>query len=194
MKNEHDQNRDFPHTHSIRLPAQESHKQGNQIFAVTQRKELACNRPTRAVPFYCARWLPLPAAHSRPNLGSSRGPRSAPPPAAGGAAGHADQQHLSRPGIRAPITCPAAQARTRCLPAPRIKSQTKPAPLACCPTPSRPQTCAKQIGRGNEHQHKTKKLDAHKFRSDQNPGGQKEERASFPMNSWIKVSILHLKF
>ena len=26
MKNEQDQSRDFPHTHSIRLPAQESHK------------------------------------------------------------------------------------------------------------------------------------------------------------------------
>ena len=102
MKNEHDQNRDFPHTHSIRLPAQESHKQGNQIFAVTQRKELACNCSTRTVPCCCARWLQLPAAHSRPNLGSSRGPRSAPPPAAGGAAGHADQQHLGRLGAAPP--------------------------------------------------------------------------------------------
>jgi len=41
MKNEHDQNRDFPHTHSIRLPAQESHKQGNQIFCCESKKRIS---------------------------------------------------------------------------------------------------------------------------------------------------------
>ena len=73
-----------------------------KIVSVNQRKKLACKRSTRAAPCCCAGWLPLPAAHSRPHLGSARGPRSAPPPAAGGAAGHADQQHLSRLGAAPP--------------------------------------------------------------------------------------------
>ena len=41
MKNEHDQNRDFPHTHSIRLPAQESHKQGNQNCCCESKKRVS---------------------------------------------------------------------------------------------------------------------------------------------------------
>ena len=119
MKNEHDQNRDFPHTHSIRLPAQESHKQGNQNCCCESKKRVSLQtlHQSRALllrrlllqqavpssaPAAQARWLPPPAAHSRPHLGSACGPRSAPPPAAGGAAGHADQQHLSRLGAAPP--------------------------------------------------------------------------------------------
>jgi len=114
MKNEHDLSRDFPHTHSIRLPAQESHKQGNQNCCCESKKRVSLQtlHQSRAlllqqavpssVPASQARWLLPPAAPSRPHLGSACGPRSAPPPTAGGAAGHAEQRHLSCPRSHAP--------------------------------------------------------------------------------------------
>ena len=128
MKNEHSLSWDFPHTHSIRLPAQESHKQGNQNCCCESKKRVSLQtlHQSRALllrrlllqqavpssaPAAQARWLPPPAAHSRPHLGSACGPRSAPPPAAGGAAGHAEQRHLSRPRSHAPQHLAATQAR-----------------------------------------------------------------------------------
>jgi len=128
MKNEHDQNRDFPHTHSIRLPAQESHKQGNQIFCCDSKKRVSLQllhqnralllRKMAAAPSYAQLTEPELFAQSKVSTSTCsrwccRPCRSAAP---------------QPPWDPRPNTCPAAQARTRCLPAPRIKSQTKPAP------------------------------------------------------------------
>ena len=128
MKNEHDLSRDFPHTHWIRLPAQESHKQGNQNCCCESKKRVSlqslhqsralllrkmaaapsCAQP--AAPGLCAR---SKVSTSTCSKWCCRPCRSAAP---------------QPPWDPRPNTCPAAQARTRCLPAPRIKSQTKPVP------------------------------------------------------------------
>jgi len=62
MKNEHDQSWDFPHTHSIRLPAQESHKHETTKLLNFTVSSTRC---------------PAPASANSPGHGSLRAPCSA---------------------------------------------------------------------------------------------------------------------
>ena len=59
MNNEYDQSRDFPHTHSIRLPAQESHKHETTKLLNFTVSSTRC---------------PAPASANAPGHGSLRAP------------------------------------------------------------------------------------------------------------------------